>query len=145
MKSFLCKNKKPICRWTYLKDNTFWKGSISDDYSIGVCPGKGYIVVDVDRHGDKNGFNVLKTLSSKLQDELTNTFHYPTKNNGEHFWFKYTGTKNLLNKASNVGIDLRVENKGYVIWYSDLSIKEAIPLIKESSVEMNKWIESLFT
>lgn len=141
MKSFLCINKKPNIRWTNLPDNTYYEGPIPEGYTLAVSPSEGYIVVDVDRHGDKNGFDYIP---KELEPELYNTLHYPTKNNGMHFWFKYTGNVKLLNKHSIYGIDLRIGQKGYVIWYSGDDFRKYIPKIKESSEDMNKWLQELF-
>ena len=49
----------------------------------------------------------------------------------------------LANKASNQGIDLRT-HKGYVVWYPEGDIRDSIKEIKESSPELNTWLEELF-
>ena len=143
MKSFLVKGKKPIIKWGSLPDNTFFKGQLPKGYSLAVSPWgyEGYVVVDVDKHGDVDGF---KSIPVNLLTELCDTFNYATKNNGRHYWLKYTGDTYLANKSSKVGIDLRT-NKGYAVWYSDLDVQESIPLMKETSVQMNEWLELLFS
>jgi len=141
MKSFLLRGKKPIIKWGMLPDETYFKGQLPEGYSLAISPSEGYIIIDIDKHNDKNGFdNIPKNLLS----ELTNTLNYCTKNNGRHFWFKYSGKKSLANKASGLGIDLRT-NKGYVVWYPKQDIKECLIEIKNTSKELNKWIETLFS
>ena len=150
MKSFLLKKNTPIIKWSLLQDNTFYEGIIPEGYDLAVCPGE-YIVVDVDRHGDKDGFT---HISSSLKTELDSTFHYITKNNGFHYWFKYTGSKTLMNKASGLGIDLRIGEKegnagGYVVFYpakkDRVDIRNCTHLVKKTSVKMNEWLEALFS
>lgn len=142
MKSFLTKDKRPIIKWTKLPDNTFYEGTIPSGYTLAVCPGEGYFVIDIDRHGDKCGFDYIPKY---ISIELEKTFHYPTKNNGMHYWFKYTGNKTLLNKPSGIGIDLRCDNKGYVCFYKEGDPRDYIHLIKESSEIINTWIETYFS
>lgn len=141
MKSFLLRNKKPIIKWGMLPDNTFFEGKLPEGYSLAVSPSGNYIVIDVDMHGDINGY---ENLPKHLFEELENTLTYKTKGGGQHFWFKYTGDKILANKASGLGIDLRT-NKGYVVWYHENDIRDVIDLIKDTSEEMNKWLETLFS
>jgi hypothetical protein len=142
MKSFLCKGKRPIIKWSRLPNNTFFEGKLPEGYSLAVMPSENYVIVDVDKHGDIDGFN---SIPIELEKELENTLHYKTKNDGMHFWFKYTGNKDLANKASGVGIDLRVGNKGYVIWYPKKDIRDCLDEINETSLIMNKWLEKLFS
>lgn len=148
MKSFLLKKNTPIIKWSLLKDNTFYEGIIPEGYDLAVCPGE-YIVVDVDRHGDKDGFN---SIPSYIYFEIRETFSYSTKNNGRHYWFKYTGSKTLMNKASGLGIDLRIGEKegnagGYVKWHprDTIDIRDKVSKINKTSLEMNKWLEKLFS
>ena len=142
MKSFLCKGKRPIIRWSLLPDNTFFEGQLPEGYSLAVMPSDDYIVIDVDRHGDTDGFNCIP---NELMYELSNSLNYKTKNNGMHFWFKYTGDRPLANKGSGTGIDLRVGWKGYVIWYPETDIREHLDEIKNTSEELNEWLEKLFS
>ena len=141
MKSFLLREKTPIIKWGMLPDETYFKGTVPEGFSLAVVPSKGYVVIDIDRHGTVNGFD---NIPKHLLLELAHTFHYETKNNGMHYWFKYTGNKPLGNKASGLGIDLRT-HKGYVVWYSDIELKEAMILVNNSTKEMNKWLEKLFS
>ena len=143
MKSFLVKNKKPIIRWGQLPDETYFEGTVPEGFSLAVSPWghEGYVVIDVDRHGDKDGFDAIP---KELEAELLSTLSYRTKNNGRHYWIKYTGDKPLGNKTSGLGIDLRT-NKGYVVWYHDKDIRECLSEIRESSLELNKWLEKLFS
>ena len=71
------------------------------------------------------------------------TLSYPTKNNGKHLWFKYTGTDDLANKTSGLGIDLRVGCKGYVVWYPKEDLRDSMSKVKETSTTLNKWLEEL--
>jgi len=140
MKSFLVKNKKPIIKWGLLPDNIFFEGDVPDGYSLAVCPSKGFIIIDVDTHKDINGFD---NIPRKLQSELNNTLNYPTKNNGRHYWFKYTGNVNLMNKTSNLGIDLRT-HRGYVVWYPDIDVRNCMKDVQSTTNVMNEWLESIF-
>lgn len=141
MKSFLLKGKKPICRWTKVPHGVFFEGNIPEGYGLGICPNNPYIILDIDVHEDKeNGFdhipeNILKILESH--------FHYKTQNNGIHYWLKYSGNKDLKNKPSGLGIDLRTE-KGYVRWYLDGDVRDYIDQIKDTEPELNEFLEGLF-
>ena len=143
MKSFLLKGKKPIIKWGSLPNNTFFEGKVPEGYSLAVSPWghDNYIIVDVDRHGDIDGF---KNIPVHLESQLSKTLNYATKNNGRHYWFKYTGDKILANKASGLGIDLRT-NKGYVVWYPKTDIRDRLDEIKETSHRTNEWLEKLFS
>lgn len=151
MKSFLAKadTKKPIIQWGMLPNNVFYEGDIPEGYILCVCPSENYIVVDVDRHGKVDGFD---NVPVEILSELATTFNYPTKNNGRHYWVWYTGTKTLMNKASGLGIDLRIGAKGsncggYVTWHprNEMDIRNEITKIKNSSEQLNSWLEKLFT
>ena len=146
MKSFLLKNKQPTIKFSMLPDETYFEGNIPEGYGLAICPNAPYIILDVDRHGEIDGF---KNLPIYLCKELYSSLNYPTKNNGQHFWLKYTGDKTLLNKASKLGIDLRVGSKpgnagGYVKWYLDKDIRSYIDKINTTSESLNQWLESLF-
>lgn len=143
MKSFLLKGKKPIIKWGSLPDNVFFEGTVPEGYSLAVSPGENekYVIVDVDRHGDLDGF---KNVPREIQRELYESMNYPTKNSGSHFWVKYSGNKPLANKASGLGIDLRTD-KGYVVWYPTFEIRENLHFIKETSTHLNAWLELLFS
>lgn len=142
MKTFLLKDKVPICKWGMIPNETYFEGEIPEGYSLAINPHHPYIIVDIDRHGDIDG---CENISNDLKAELFLThFHYETKNNGFHVWLKYSGDKHLMNKTSGLGIDLRT-SKGYVKWYLDKDIRSYIHKIKESSFELNLWLESLFS
>ena len=141
MKSFLLKGKSPIIKWGFLPNNTFFEGKIPEGYALAVCPSDNYVVVDVDVHDGKDGF---LSIPMTILEELYDTYHYPTKNNGRHFWLKYTGNKPLANKTSGIGIDLRT-NRGYVVWYPEEDVRTITHQIKDTSDKMNKWIEKLFS
>lgn len=143
MKSFLGKNKIPIIKWGLLPNNTFFEGKIPEGYNLFVVPVEYIIVdVDVDNRTGKNGFNYITPL---ILTELEGTYNYTTKRSGKHYWFKYTGDKILMNKASKYSIDLRVGDKGYVVYYPDNDIRDQIHLIKETSLIMNRFLEDLFS
>jgi len=156
MKSFLISSKtnKPIISWGMLPDNIFYEGKIPEGYDLVINPHQPYIIVDVDRHEDKDGF---KHLPLDILEEFTKTFNYATKRNGMHVWLYYTGNKTLINKASGLGIDLRIGwkkinktewvNGGYVKWHprDTIDIRNCLHLIKETSPELNKWLETWFS
>jgi len=147
MKSFLLKDNKPIVKWSMIPDNTFFEGKVPEGYALAVAPSDNYVILDVDVKNGKNGFiHILETKG--IIDELGKTFHYSTKSGGEHYWINYTGDKTLLNKATKYGLDLRVAKgsyaMGYVKYPHNVDIRQCIPLINKSSMELNVWLESLF-
>lgn len=154
MKSFLLKDNTPIIKWGQLPDNIFYEGIIPEGYDLAVSPHQPYIIVDVDRHEDKDGF---KHIPEEILFELEKTFNYATKRNGTHYWLLYTGNKTLLNKASKLGIDLRIGSKkfsktewthgGYAKWHprNTMDIRDHIQFIRPTSLELNKWLEDLFS
>lgn len=141
MKTFLLKDKTPICKWGMIPDEIYFEGDIPEGYSLAVNPHHPYIIVDIDCHGKIDGF---KNVPRNIFLELENSLSYKTKNNGGHFWLKYSGNKILLNKTSGLGIDLRTSN-GYVKWYLKEDVRDCIHLIKPSSKILNKWLEKLFS
>ena len=147
MKSFLLKNNSPIIKWGSLPNNIFYEGPIPEGYALAVCPSDNIVILDVDLKGDKNGFNHIPVNNFK---ELQNTFYYYTKSGGAHFYIKYTGNKTLINRATQYGLDLRIGSKngnngGYVKYNHNVDIRQCLHLIKESSEELNKWLEKLFS
>lgn len=148
MRSFLLVKNKPLVKWGLIPDNTLYEGIIPEGYDLAVNPHQPYIIIDVDRHG-KDGF---VNIPEHLKPELESTLHYPTKHNGMHYWFYYTGNRNLANKASEYGIDLRTGNSdeyngGYVKWHprNTMNIVGVLWQAKQSSEELNEWIEELFS
>ena len=145
MKTFLLyEGKKPSIKWGQVPDNYFFIGNLPENYGLAVCPSKGQVILDVDRHGNISGFD---NIPENILKELNTTYHYPTKNNGKHYFFNYTGDKHLMNKTSGLGIDLRT-NKGYVRYYpaeQGDDIRNHIKEIKETSLIMNEWLEKLFS
>lgn len=141
MKSFLLREKKPLIKWSMLPDGIFFEGAVPSGFNLAVTPSKGTIIIDVDQHGDISGFDNIPHL---IQLELDQTFNYNTKNNGKHYWFKYLGNKELANKTSGLGFDLRT-HKGYVVYYPDNDIREQMHLVKESSDNLNQWLEKHFS
>ncbi len=141
MKSFLLKDKKPICPWKIISDETYFEGVVPEGYGLAINPHHPYIILDIDKHGDMDGF---KNIPDNIYDELIkNHLTYPTKNNGLHVWMKYSGDKPLMNKTSGLGFDLRTKS-GYVKWYLDGDIRDYLYLIKETSIEINNFLESHF-
>jgi len=149
MRSFLLKNNKPIVSWGLIPQGTMFKGEIPEGYDLAINPHFPYIIVDVDRHGKIDGF---ENIPAHIKIELDCTFNYNTKQNGTHYWLYYTGNVKLQNKASGLGIDLRIwntegNNGGYVKWHprNQYKIEDMLPKIRPSSPQMNKWIEKLFS
>jgi len=148
MRSFLLKNGTPICPWGSIKENTLYKGRIPDGYDLAVTPSPGYIIVDVD---NKNGKNGSKNIPVELQKEFDETFSYPTKNGGFHYWFKYTGKETLPNTTSKLSIDLRVGPRegnagGYVKWHPrhELDVRDYVDKMNPTSDKLNEWLENIF-
>lgn len=141
MRSFLLKEKKPILKWGQIPDEKYFEGEIPQGYQLAISPSKPYVILDIDRHGDVNGFD---NIPSELLLDLSQHFCYNTKGNGRHIWLKYAGDKHLMNKSSGLGIDLRTE-KGYVVWYLPKDIRSHLQEVKETSKELNQWLEKLFS
>ena len=148
MKSFLLNSEnKPIIKWGNLPDNTFYEGVVPDGYSLATCPSGNYVILDVDVKNGKNGF---ENISHLIQIELDKSFNYKTKSGGAHYWLEYTGDKLLKNTSTEFGLDLRIGAKkgnagGYVKYHHNIDIRECIHLIKDTSKELNLWLERLFT
>jgi len=140
MKSFLLKDKRPTIKWGMLKDETYFEGEVPEGYGLAISPHDPYIILDIDRHGEIDGFD---NIPEDITKELLGHFRYATKNNGSHIWFRYSGTKKLLNKTSGKGLDLRTSN-GYVKWYLDNDIRSYIHLVMDTSPKLNIFLESLF-
>ena len=141
MKSFLLRKKKPTIKWGMLPDGVMFKGQVPEGFQLAICPTPGYIIVDIDRHGEISGFD---NVPLAIMDELSKTLNYPTKNNGKHYWLRYTGTAELSNKASGLGVDLRT-HKGYVVWYPEESIEERFDEIIDTSPILNAWLKHTFS
>ena len=142
MKSFLVRNKRPIVSWGAITQGTFFEGEVPNGWDLAISPGDNYVVIDVDRHESRpDGFENIPHL---IQMELYHTLQYKTKNNGVHYWCRYSGNKQLGNRSSGLGIDLRT-NKGYVVWYPKEDIRTMLHLIKDSSETLNLWLEKLFS
>ena len=142
MRSFLAINKRPIVKWGMIPEETYYEGKVPKGYSLCISPSGDYIVIDVDRHGSTDGF---KSIPEELKYELSQTLNYETPNNGAHYWFKYTGEKDLANKGSGKGVDLRVGGKGYVVWYKQGDFRDYLKDVNKTSKALNRWIESQFS
>ena len=143
MKTFLLKDKKPLCKWGSLKDESYFSGTIPKDYDLAINPSKNIIVIDIDVDIEKNvnGFN---NISEDILKELEETFNYSTKRGGKHYWLYYTGKEYLVNRSTEYNIDLRT-NKGYARYNYHIDIRECLHLIKNTSHNINIWIENLFS
>lgn len=148
MKSFLLNNlNKPTILWGNLPDNIHFLGDIPEGYSLALSPGDSNIVIlDVDCKNGKNGYDYIP---QDIYLELGQTFYYDTKSGGRHYFIKYLGSKILKNTSTKFGLDLRIGSKtdnagGYVRYQGNLPINQIDPLIKESSPELNSFLEKLF-
>lgn len=144
MKSFLLNSEnKPICKWGLIPQGVHFEGVLPLGFSLAISPSPGIVIIDFDVKNNKNAF---EHVPNNILEELKQTFNYKTSSgNGQHFWVEYTGDKTLLNRATSIGIDLRVSEKGYVKYHHNVDIRECLHLIKESSKELNKWLEELFS
>jgi hypothetical protein len=97
MRSFLLKKKKPIVKWGMIPDGVMFQGKVPEGYNLAISPHDPYIILDVDMHGDISGFD---SIPENINFQLAQTLKYGTKNDGFHYWLKYTGDKKLMNKAS---------------------------------------------
>jgi hypothetical protein len=146
MKSFLLKDNKPTIKFSLLPEEIYFEGEVPVGYALAVCPTGNYIILDVDNKNGKNGF---ENIPEDIFNILSNTFNYKTKSGGAHYWLKYTGNKTLLNTSTKYGLDLRVGARhgnagGYVKYHHNVDIRQCIHLIKETSNELNQWLENLF-
>jgi hypothetical protein len=150
MRTFLLNsNKTPIIKWSNLEEGQQFLGTVPENYFLAVCPDWGTIILDVDKKGIKNGYDFIP---KHILKELEESFWYYTKSGGAHFFIKYTGHRILLNKSTSQGLDLRIgknpitkNNGGYVRYQGNQPIQNCIHLIKESSQELNQWLEKLFS
>jgi len=148
MKSFLLNSKTntPTIKWSMLENGVFYEGSVPDGYSLAVCPSENIIIIDVDVKNNKNGY---KNIPINHYLELDKTFCYNTGSGGKHYFIRYTGDKTLMNTSTSLGLDLRIGAKpgnagGYVRYQHHTDIRQCIHLIKESSNELNQFLEKLF-
>ena len=148
MKSFLLdSNYKPIIQWGKLPKNVYFQGEIPEGMHLACSPSDNIVIVDIDKKGSKNGFEHITTNIFK---ELVSSFCYNTQSGGAHCFIKYTGDKILKNMSTEKGIDLRIAAKdnncgGYVRFQGNIRPEECLHLIKESSKELNIWLEELFS
>ncbi len=149
MKSFLLSNKtnSPALKWGLIPENTHFIGNIPDGYSLALSPSENIVILDVDNKNGKCGF---LHIPQNILDELMLTFHYYTKSLGAHYFIRYMGNKILKNTSTQWGLDLRIGAKGsnsggYVKYYGTISVQEIEPLIKESSKDLDLFLEKLFS
>lgn len=151
MKSFLLYKNTPTIKFSMLPDGVFFEGELpGEDYKLAVCPtDEKMIVVDIDcKEGKSNGYD---NIPSNIFKELIQSYNYKTKSGGMHVFLHYTGNEVLLNTTSKLSIDLRIgknkitgNNGGYVRWNGGVDPRTIEHLIKETSIELNEWLESLF-
>mgnify|MGYP003597555947 CR=1 FL=1 len=148
MKSFLLNSDyKPIIQWGKLPKNVYFQGAIPGGMHLACSPSDNIVIVDIDKKLGKNGFEHIPLHIFK---ELESSFYYNTKSGGAHCFIKYTGNKILKNMSTEKGIDLRIAAKGtncggYVRWQGNIRPEECLHLIKESSKDLNVWLENLFS
>lgn len=143
MKSFLLnKDNKPIIAWGGIPQGIHFEGEIPEGFYRAISPSPGIVILDCDVKKEKNAFN---HIPKNILNELEQTFNYHTSNGkGKHYWIKYSGNKTLLNRATKWGLDLRISEKGYVKYHHNVDIRECLHLIKESSPDLNNFLEQLF-
>lgn len=148
MKSFLLnKDHVPIISWGSLPDGIHFEGTVPEGYYKAVAPSGNIVILDVDLKGNKDGYAHIPML---VMAELEETFNYKTKSGGAHFWINYTGSKTLMNRATKLGLDLRIGAKGdncggYVKYHHTVDIRECEHLILNSSEKLNAFLEKLFS
>ena len=148
MKSFLLnKDYTPVVRWGLIKNNVYFQGEIPEGMHLACSPSDNIVIIDIDKKGGKDGY---LHLVDSLQAELCKSFFYTTKSGGAHVFVRYTGSKILKNMSTEKGIDLRIAANGkncggYVRWQGKIKPEECIHLIKESSTELNIFLEDLFS
>lgn len=152
MKTFLLKNNTPLIKFSMLPDNTFFEGELpGEEYKLALCPtNEKMVIVDIDcKEGKGNGY---ENIPKEIFKELLKSFYYKTKSGGMHIFVYYTGDKLLKNSTSKLSIDLRIgANKktnnagGYVRYNGNIHPKKIEPLIKESSNDLNTFLEGLFS
>lgn len=141
MKSFLLREKSPTVRWSLIPDNIFFEGEVPSGFQLAISPSENYIILDVDRHGEIDGFDNIPLC---IRAELEKSLNYTTKNNGKHYWLKSTSIKLLRNKASGLGFDLRT-NRGYAVWYLKGDVRSHLHEINETSTKLNNFLELHFS
>lgn len=100
-------------KWTTTRDENLKNKWIEQGYNIGLLSGANDLfIIDIDCHGDVNGFDSLTANNIELPDTLKQM----TPNDGMHFIYKSNGYDfNDINKIGVLpGIDLRVE-RAYIL------------------------------
>lgn len=109
------RSSKTIDKWFNPDDGVF-KG-----WNIGLATGKqdGIFVIDVDRHGDVNGFNTLAEIMDKEKVKMPECPVQITPNKGKHYVFSWQENASSSTGKIGPGIDTRggLENicKGHVV------------------------------
>ena len=84
---------------------------------LGIATGQisGLFVLDVDTHGDTNGYASLSALEAE-HGKLPDTYQVETASGGRHFYFRYPENRTIKNSAGKVGVGLDIRGDGgYVI------------------------------
>ncbi|MDU5461176.1 phage/plasmid primase, P4 family [Anaerococcus vaginalis] len=100
-------------KWTTTRDENLKNKWIEQGYNIGLLSGANDLfIVDIDCHGDVNGFDSLTANNIELPDTLKQM----TPNDGMHFIYKSNGYNfNDTNKIGTLpGVDLRAE-RAYIL------------------------------
>ena len=87
MRSFLVRNKRPLWKWRDIPEGVMFKGEIPEGYDLAISPGPGIIIIDIDMHGEKDGYS---SIPNDIIVELSYTLNYKTRGNGRHCWLRYT-------------------------------------------------------
>jgi putative DNA primase/helicase len=117
--------KKPLVLWhdeatTDPQTIATWWGLDFPGAWIGVHAARsGIVIVDMDRHGEKDGYASLAAAGKKLPK----TFHYPTRSGGEHHVYSAPpgvdltiGTDVEIAGEKRPGVDVRA-GTGLVVYY----------------------------
>lgn len=140
MRSFLIKDGTPIIKWGSIPSEIYFEGKVPKGYSLAINPSPPYMILDVDVKNDKNGF---KYIPQHIKEELERHFNYQTKSGGRHYWIKYSGSKELKNMSTEMGLDLRT-HKGFVVWYLEEDVRKYLDCINSSSIFLNTFLETHF-
>lgn len=91
--------------------------AIFSNAMLGIATGKvsSLFVLDVDTHGDANGYVTLSALEAE-HGKLPDTYQVETASGGRHFYFRYPENRTIKNTAGRIGkgLDIRGDG-GYVI------------------------------
>ena len=83
-----------------------WAERPGVNLALACGPESGVFVLDVDRHGDQDGFQSLAVLEDEF-GQLPQTWRQATPNHGEHLFFRHPAGRELRNRQK-----LYVERRG---------------------------------